>query len=330
MTEKEIDKILKPKRKYILLFLLYFSIALVCIGFAFYGASTSGNKKMEEDAVSLRELTTNKEALERRRVTLDFEKIPIQIASNYDKDNSLYYVTDTENNIYIASISKETFKDITEQIDLETGRLCEVYEIRGVATPIDEKIQNLAILSGFKVFKNKELNQDNFSELLGTVYVKEYSNDERIVTFYICIALFGVFFLILALGYLLPGIIKAGKTLKNKELMEEIRKELENLTDTRYKKLHLYFTRNYMVTGIQAIKYEDIVKCFIKVELKYGIKVGENLVVETKDKKEYTVASVVGNNGVLQDVLNDLVLKNSKIEVLTTDENKNGEKRNGK
>lgn len=54
-----------------------------------------------------------------------------------------------------------------------------------------------------------------------------------------------------------------------------------------YKKWHIYLTKNYIVYGIQAIKYEDIVWAYIVQKTKYGKKLGEDLIIYTKENKKY-------------------------------------------
>ena len=114
----------------------------------------------------------------------------------------------------------------------------------------------------------------------------------------------------------MPGILKVRKTLKDEDLLEELRTELQNLTDMPYKKQHLYLTRNYVVFGIQAIKYEEIVWAYCVKETSYGINVGENLIVHTKDNQKHIVASISGmKNDVLKDILADLKKKNEGIRI---------------
>ena len=103
--------------------------------------------------------------------------------------------------------------------------------------------------------------------------------------------------------------------LGNEVLLEELRTELGNLTDTPYKGQHVYLTRNYVVFGIQAIKYEDIVKGYISKQSTYGIKVGENLMIQTKDGKKYIIASITTNSNILNNILRDIHNKNTNIEV---------------
>lgn len=165
----------------------------------------------------------------------------------------------------------------------------------------------------------EELNQNNFFKYLGQVYVKEHVITERTVMTYQILALFGLFFLILSLEYIFPSILKTNKTLNDEEFLKELRSELSHLNDTCYKKYHIYLTKKYLVYGLQALLYEEIIEGYIKEEYKYGIKAGENLVVKTKNNKEYVMGSVAGNKDILHEVLNELQVKNVNIKILNNE-----------
>lgn len=311
MEENEIDKILKPKNKLVLFFIIYLAIALACIGVVFYAKIANH----EEEALNLSELISNGNEKEGQYVKLDTNSLPILLAANKEGDNYLYYMTDLEENTYIVRLSNETFQKIIEMRNEESGKLNSIYQLKGITSNIDEQTKNLAITNSLKVFGNKEINKDNFSENLGKVYIEEKTVNNRTVTIYTISALAGLFFLIIAFGYLLPAIIKSRKMLGNEVLVEELRIELGNLTDTPYKGQHVYLTRNYVVFGIQAIKYEDIVKGYISKQSTYGIKVGENLMIQTKDGKKYIIASITTNSNILNNILRDIYNKNTNIEV---------------
>lgn len=319
MEEKEIDKILKPKNKLIILLLIYLSIAFLCIGLVLFMKFT--NK--EEEIVNLSEITSSYNEKEGQCVKLDCDSLPILMMPSSKKDNQFYYLKDVSNNIYIVSLSNETFNNIIETTNKETGKLNSTYQLKGIITSIDEQIRNLALSNSNKVFEGNKLNLDNFSEYLGDFYIKEKVVGERTLTLYKISVLAGVFFLIIALGYILPNIIKVNKNFNNKELIDELRVELGNLTDTPYKEQHIYLTQKYIVSGIQTIKYEDIIWGYILQEYKYGIKVGENLIVHTKDNKKHIIGSVAGTkNNILDNILNDINSRNTNIRVGYSKENK--------
>lgn len=318
MEESEIDKILKPQNKLVAFFIIYLAIALACIGVVFY-AKFANDK---EELLNLSEIVSNEYEEEGQYVKLDINSLPILLAANQEGDNYLYYIADTEGKTYIARLSNETFQKIIEMRNEETGMLNSTYQLKGTTKNIDEQTKRLAIQNSIKVFGNKEINNDNFSEYLGKVYIEEKNVSSRAVTLYTISALAGLFFLIISFGYLLPGILKSKKILSNKELVEDLRTELGNLTDIPYKEQHVYLTRKYLVSGIQVIKYEDIVKGYILKQRTYGIKVGENLMIQTKNGSKHIIASVTTNSNILNNILKDIHSKNTNIEAEYSEENK--------
>jgi len=324
MEEKEIDKILKSQRKLgmlVALLVICLSIAIVCIGLVFY--KRAENKVGE--TVNLSEVIANSSQKEGQYVELEIDSVPIFLASISGKEAYLYYVVDVENHIYIMTLSNETFKKITKMYDAETGKLNTTYQLKGVIKNIDDQIKELALSNSYKVFGNTKINSDNFSQYLGKIYVEEKNGTvtERAITLYKISALIGVFFLILAFGYIVPTLIKAIKVFEDRELIDELRTELENLTDTPYQKMKLYLTKNYIISGVQVMKYEDIVWAYIMQETKYGIKIGENLIVHTKDNKKHIVGSVAGSkNNILDTILEDIKSRNPNIRMGYNEENK--------
>ena len=46
------------------------------------------------------------------------------------KDSQLYYIKDVNSHIYIIDLSSETFRSISETINLETGKLNSAYQLK--------------------------------------------------------------------------------------------------------------------------------------------------------------------------------------------------------
>lgn len=319
MEEREIERILRPKKRLVILFSIYLIIAFVCIGFVFFMRFAD----KEKDVLNLSETVLNHTEGEGQYVKLDIDTLPIIMIPVSQEDNRFYFVRDFDNHIYIARLSNETYKKITETLDMKTGKLNSSYQLKGKLIHIDEEMMKFAISNTDRVFSDEKISVDNFSEQIGSFYIEESIVTERMVTLYTILVLFGVFLLIVDLGYILPGILKVRRIFDYEELVEELRTELGNLTDTPYKKQRIYLTRNYIISGIQAIKYEDVIWGYILSQSSYGIKVGENLIVHTKDKKKHIIGSVAGaNNDVLNSVLSDISSRNIDMRVGYTKENK--------
>lgn len=318
MEEKEVDKILNPQKKLIILLVIFLSIGIIFIGVVFYIKFV----KIEEPQ-NFKDIVSSNEEKEGKYAQINIAYLPQLLATNLNGDNCLYFVMDEDNNIYIMRLSTKTFSKIIEKTDIKTGKLDSIYNLKGTIKNIDEQVKNLALKSNVNILENEKLTSDNFSEYLGKFYIEENEGltSDRMVTLYTISILFGLFFLILAFGYIVPAILKARKALENKELLDELRIELSNLTDFPYKKHHIYLTRNYIISGMQAFKYEDILWIYVLGDYKYGKKLGNNLIVHTKDKKIHTIVSVGANSKILDDVMNDISIKNSNIKIGYNEEN---------
>lgn len=221
------EKNLKARKKLTTAFLILLGIAFVLIGFVAYRIFSDKN---EAEAVDLSELTAGGSEIEGQYVKLEFDAMPVVMASSSQGESQLYFITDENDDIYIADISNETMKSIIETFDQETGKLNAPYELKGVTGQIDEQIKGTALTNGYRLFKNNELNEDNFSDYLGGIYVKEKVVSERVVTLYKIIAMTGVFFLVLAFGYVVPAMVKAKKgdfgIMDENKMMQGLRKNL--------------------------------------------------------------------------------------------------------
>lgn len=243
MEEK--DMILKAKKKLIFLLLIYLVIAFACIGFVFFMKFSNE----QGEASKLSELVLNDNVEEGQYVKLDIDTLPVLMMPASEKDSQFYYVTDVNNHIYIVSLSDKSFKSIVGTLDQETGKLHSAYQLKGTINNIDKSIKALALSNSFKVFKNNELNSDNFSEYLDEFYINENFVSERVVTLYKSIALIGVFFLVLAFGYVVPAMIKVNKgdfVFDEKTMMQSLGKYIPD--------------RETLIAGIHGVGLETKVK----------------------------------------------------------------------
>lgn len=320
MKKEEIDKILKPKMGIIIFMLFIFlGVSSLCIGFVF-----SKVYEQRKDPLNLSDLISNNREEEGLYVSLDIAYLPKVLAANLEKDNYLYYAMDEENRVYIVRLSNKTFDNLKNIVDEETGKLSSIYHLNGFTYKIDSQIESIVLRNYEKVFPDIKLTSDNLYEYLGKIYLDENKSPEshRTVELYKSIVMVGILFLVVAFGYVIPTIIKSRKVLKNQELVGTLRMELENLTDNKYQKYHIYLTENYFISGIYPLKYEDIIWAYIITESKYAIKVGRDLIVYSKDKKKHVLASVGPKNDVLDSILIDLHEKNPNIKIGYDKENK--------
>lgn len=202
MKEKEL--LSKAKKNRAALLLICVAIACVCIGSVFFIRFSHSEEPLRLSAADGQE----REGL---AVKLDGDTLPVFMAQESEKDRQFYYVKDVNNHIYIASITNETFKRIVETLNAETGELDSPYELRGILCAIDEPTADLALSNSYKISGYTDMAPDSFPQYFGGFYIKENPVSDRSVTVYTILVLTGVFFLIIAFGYLLPAIIKLNK-----------------------------------------------------------------------------------------------------------------------
>lgn len=194
------------KRKLVIKLVFFLLIAFSLIGYVLYmGISL----RKEEGALELSELVLNGEEKEGQFVKVEFDALPVLIMSFSDEDSSLYYITDVNDQMYIVRLTDDTYRTLA--VDKEADKLRKTYQVKGYLTRIDDETRKLAIANSFKIFRDKEFNGDNFSEYLGEFYVKEKFVTDRMAEAYKILAFTGVFFLVMALLYVLPSLVKASK-----------------------------------------------------------------------------------------------------------------------
>ncbi len=221
------EKMRKARKKLAVRFFVLCGIALALFGFVAFRifAERSRPEAPPVSGLAAEDLENGEQY-----ARLEFDTLPILITSFSKGESQLYFITDVNEERYIAEISDQTFQSIVETLDQETGKLDETFQFIGAVSRIDENVKELAISNSFKIFQNDALNADNFSEYLGEIYLKEKVVGKRTVTVYTILALLGVFFLILAFGYVVPAMIRAKKDdfgiLDEKNMMRALRKYL--------------------------------------------------------------------------------------------------------
>lgn len=222
----------KTKRKLAGLLVIYLLLAAACFGFVLFAVFF---KTKEEEVLDLSELVSDGQVEEGLCVGLDVEVYPTLMLPKPEEGSPLYFVTDVNGHVYIAELSKETYSDAIDTINGEKG--APVYHLEGVTVNIDEQVMKMALSNGDKVFKDGGLNRDSFSEYLDGFYIKDNRVSERTVTVYQIAALLGVFFLVMALGHIVPAMVRINKgdfgVLDEKKMMQALGKNLpdrESLT----------------------------------------------------------------------------------------------------
>ncbi len=204
------ENVRKAKRRLVVFLVVCLSIAFSSFGFVFFMWFSHDLNKGEDVGNVSKEVLSSEEN-KGKYVTLQIDLIPVLMMPTLTEREQFYFVTDVNDQTYIMKLSDETFVSITDEIDPGTEKLTSPYRLTGILEYINGEVQKLALSNSHFVSKDQEINAGNFSEYFGALYVKENEVSQRLVTVYTIIALFGVFLLVLAFGYLVPALFKIRK-----------------------------------------------------------------------------------------------------------------------
>lgn len=193
-------------KKVRVLFAVYLAAA-----FFFFGAAALllPPKAAEEAPPDVAAVLAAGGAEERLAVALTTEQLPVPLSGGEKGDRAFYFLTDTSGAVRLVQLSGRTAKAIIASLDAETGRLRAPYTLRGILRGIDDELRARAIGSSVRAFPRDPLTGANFAQRIGAWYVYEQAPGRYAAAVCTCLALCGLFFLVVALGHLLPGLLRA-------------------------------------------------------------------------------------------------------------------------
>lgn len=325
MKENEMENLGFQKKLRVLYFLLFFFllIAAICIGSVLYI-----NYERKKDPANLSEMVSGGTEKEGVYIELEVGGKPELIAVNKSSDEHIYFVPGADDRIYIAKLSSRTAYDLISHYEKEGEESNLATYVNGFIYKIDGSIQTMAIYNSNKIFKDGEVNGNNFTEYFGRVYIEEnrFPEGRKIVELFKSIVLCGVFFLALAIGVILPMVMKVQESQKrmqsHEEILEELRRELKEYEKNPYKEFHIQLTEHYIKSDFEIVRYDDIIWGYTEILSKFIVKTGKELIVYTKDKKRHTLLSVGASSCGPDDVLKELQRRNPRMRVGYDEENK--------
>ena len=292
--------LIKKKRKIerILLFvaIISFIIVIVMIGW--------GSKIQEEELPNPRNMhsviafDTQKEDV--------YAKIDVQLitdrfasyGSGDSNDEKYYFVDDKDGYYYIVCLTDATFRkleNIYNYTYTEGGEMPQAITITGITKSINSDLRKIAIDSYGDFFSDDNVNEENFEDFYGTVFLKEGEDPRDPDLQYLIALLAFVFFLIAIIEYLVIKIKtkRNMKKIKNSEDYDSIEAEMESNEKEEFLKIGTVLTKNYIVDGsfgFKVIKYSDIEWVYPFKFKQYGITTNRRLIVYTKDRKMHNIA----------------------------------------
>lgn len=284
MKLNEILNKIKKKRRINLvvsLVFLFISIILVCLGYKYENQALPEPVSMN-DLLAKEKLDLNKYAY------VDAATRPYLFASYKDDLDKFYFVMDNNNLLYIIYMNSTSFNKLNKD-DLKTIR------VYGITEEIPSDLKKIAISSYNELMKEEYLNDTNFKNYVGFMYLNVERSYYDASLYYLGFIFCLLMFLIIIIAYFI-NLIKTKNNLKKYgSLIDNISNELNVSNNTMYEKYDLYLTNNYLIDSggrLLIINYKEIENVY-KYEYRYnGITTSKSLKIKTNNKKTYDILSM--------------------------------------
>lgn len=241
-------------------------------------------------------------------------------------DRHYYFATDKEGYIYIIRVEDSTYEKLEAMCPSEEDGTLE-YEFTGFTFNIPSNLKKLAIeVANEDLYEKETFTNSNFEDYVGRVYIDETDRpDSSDADLAIGIGIIAGVFTIVLIIAAISQFVNSRKALKDPELLEEIKAELQALDDNPYKKLKIYLTSRYVVSkygGLEAIRYRDIIWVYPQIRYTNGVASGKSLIVCTTDKKKHALASSGPNDASIDEIMTEIRDKNPEVRIGYTKENR--------
>lgn len=240
-------------------------------------------------------------------------------------EDKYYFLSDGEY-VYIAYLDYQTVQEINKFTSSGS-----VVNLTGITKRIPKDIKNIAIDVYNDILGDDVVNQDNFENYFGNIYLDVTSpiNDN---TVYVLLSIFfGIIGLLILISYITFRVI-TNKTIKSLSLEEwyKINSEIEEASTNYYKKAKLYLTKNYLVyfsRGMNVIKYTDILWMYPFELRQYGFTTTKSIVIVDKKNKKHVIAGISNlsrnSKNTYDEIFTTIMNKNKQMLIGFTTENKN-------
>ncbi len=304
---------------------LLVAIVLFLLAIPFYIWAYMIETQEEKTPVGFTEQVASGTLTSGEYVELKVTEIP-RVFAEYDssKTSDKYYFVWSDNYLNVAFLDYATYQKLSQE-DIHENPIT----IRGMTKALPNDVIDLAI-SGYNEMVGEEfLTAANYQSYLSTLYIDttaDLHNSTLQVFFGVLFTVLGIIFLTMFIAYR-KKFKKMWKHYSERE-WNRIFKELESEDVKTYKKSRLYLTENYIVGlnhGLTVVPYEDLAWVYPYQLKQYGITTSRSLVLWTKKKERYTVASLEGimkSKAMMEEVMDFIVTKNPALLVGFNDENR--------
>ncbi len=260
---------------------------------------------------------------------LKIHKVYSQVAINNNEPDYGLYVVGDETYYYLVYIKNNLYAELVNNKDLNNNP----YTIYGKTKTTDSKVKKYTIEWYNKnVDKKDQITLSKFNDYFGGVYLDTSETLESPLLS--VIAVVALLSGLVSMSFIIVFItkkIQTENTLKklSDEELEKIEKELDDKETFHYERAHLILTKNYIIslTGKMLItNYKDLVWIYEYRLKQYGITTNKSLMAMLKNGKVKALLQVDGvtkkSTSVIEEVVETIVKKNSKLLVGYTNENR--------
>ena len=316
MEENEISKIFKVGKMQLLWCIILVVIAVVLFGIAFYIDSGVG-----KTATNLHELIYNYQDKEGEYASINLAYVPYGFAIE-GESLKYYFVTDSDNYLYIARITDDTYDKMAKQKEEQGDNFS--YELTGYVFKIPSDLKKLGIEAYNEAYEEEILTRSNFEEFVGNVYLDEtYTPQTDNASVLIVLAFFAFICAIFIFIAFILQKVKASKI--DKVRMEEAKEELRSTSVKVYSKQKMYLTDKYIVSnygGLHIYEYSEVLWLYNLINYYRGIATGKSLMAGLTNKKKVAIGySRDVNNQTLEEIMDKILEKNKTVRIGFTDEN---------
>lgn len=289
-NRKKVENKIKKNNMY----LIPIVILAIIIGLCIYSADEKSKKPLPDP---IKVLDTNKTG---EYASMDIQMLTESFATN-DVDEC-HFAMDKDNYICIVVLNKEDtdrLQQIKEYTYSEDEVAPKAVTVKGVTQEITDDLKKIAIESYNEIIGDQLLNNDNFEEYIGNIYL-----DTKVspidYSFEMGIGILSGTFLFILLIYYLKAIVTTKSTLKKYTLngsLEYIYSQLDQLDTQAYANGKIFLTREYIIdisNGLVILKYDDIKWIYPYNIKRYGITVGRYLEILNFEKKKFRILATEG------------------------------------
>jgi len=260
---------------------------------------------------------------------LKISKVYSQVAVNNAKPDYGLYAVGDDTYLYLVFIKNDLYKELASKEDLEENP----YTIYGKTKTTDSSAKKYTVEWYNKnVDKKDQITLSKFNDYFGGVYLDTSVTVESPIIYVLAVVamLSGLFSFSFILVFIIRK-IQTEKVLKkiSDEDLEKLEKELDDKDTFHYERAHLILTKNHIIslTGKMLItNYKDLVWIYEHRLKQYGVTTTKSLMAMLQNGKVKALLQVDGvtkkSTSVIEEVVETIVSKNSKILVGYTNENR--------